>query len=94
MTVKVTAVPEKNRFEAQLDGTRVGHIDYLRKDGVIIYTHTEVDRAFEGRGIGGELVREALDAARAEGAKVVPRCSFVRHWIDLNPGYADLVGRS
>ncbi|GIH75285.1 GNAT family N-acetyltransferase [Planobispora longispora] len=92
MTVKVTEVPGKNRFEAELDGARVGHIEYVRRDGVIIYTHTEVNGAFEGRGIGGELVREALDAARAEGARVIPRCSFVRYWIDNNPGYADLVG--
>nr|BFE85015.1 hypothetical protein GCM10020093_076160 [Planobispora longispora] len=50
MTVKVTEVPGKNRFEAELDGARVGHIEYVRRDGVIIYTHTEVNGAFEGRG--------------------------------------------
>ncbi|MBG0827003.1 N-acetyltransferase [Planomonospora sp. ID67723] len=92
MTVEVTAVPEKNLFEAEVDGEHAGQIEFVRRDGVIVYTHTEVDGPFEGRGIGGLLVRTALDAARAEGVKVVPRCSFVKSWIDGHPEYADLVG--
>ncbi|GII05268.1 GNAT family N-acetyltransferase [Planobispora takensis] len=92
MTVRVTAVPEMNLFEAEIDGSHVGQIEYVRKDDVIVYTHTEVDKAFEGRGIGGTLVRAALDAARVEGSKVIPRCSFVRSWIDLHPEYSDLLG--
>jgi predicted GNAT family acetyltransferase len=41
--------------------------------------------------VGAELVRTALDAARAEGAKVVPSCWFVKGWIERHPDYADLV---
>ncbi|GAA3443186.1 GNAT family N-acetyltransferase [Planomonospora venezuelensis] len=92
MTVRVTAVPEKNLFEAEVDGEHAGQIEYTRRDGAIVYTHTEVDGPFEGKGVGGALVRAALDAARAEGVKVVPRCSFVRTWIERHPDYADLLG--
>jgi predicted GNAT family acetyltransferase len=28
----------------------------------------------------------------AEGLKVVPRCGFVRHYIDTHPEFQDLVG--
>ncbi|GAA3160228.1 GNAT family N-acetyltransferase [Planomonospora alba] len=91
MNVSVEFVPEKGFYEATVDGEHAGQLELVRRDGVIVYTHTEVDPAFEGRGVGGALVRAALDAARAEGAKVRPRCSFVKNWIDRHPTYAELV---
>ena len=38
--------------------------------------HTEVPPAVAGRGIAGELVRSALEFARAQGWKVRPLCSY------------------
>ncbi|MFC4062926.1 GNAT family N-acetyltransferase [Planomonospora corallina] len=91
MNVSVGFVPEKGFFEATVDGEHAGQLELVRQGDVIVYTHTEVDPAFGGRGVGGALVRAALDAARAEGATVRPRCSFVKDWIDRHPTYADLV---
>ncbi|HET8797191.1 MAG TPA: GNAT family N-acetyltransferase [Thermoanaerobaculia bacterium] len=45
-----------------------------------------------GRGIAGALVKHALDDARARGLKVIPRCSYVRAYIEKNAEYRDLVG--
>ena len=45
----------------------------------------------EESGLGSTLVRGALDDVRSRGGSVVPRCSFVRGWIDRHPDYADLV---
>jgi predicted GNAT family acetyltransferase len=39
-------------------------------------------------------VRGALDDVRAKGGSVVPKCSFVRGWIEKHPDYADLVTSS
>ena len=50
-----------------------------------------VPRALEGQGIGSGLVAGMLDLIRGEGRKVVPLCSFVRHFINTHPDYADLV---
>ena len=36
-------------------------------------------------------VQGMLDLVRQRGEKVVPLCGFVRRFIALNPGYADLV---
>ncbi len=58
---------------------------------MITFTHTEVGDAFEGRGVGGQLARRALDDARARGLRVQPRCSFIRSWIDRHDDYQDLV---
>jgi predicted GNAT family acetyltransferase len=50
-----------------------------------------VDPRFGGRGLGGILVRGALDAARDRGLEVLPFCPFVRGWIGRHPEYRELV---
>ncbi|MFC7573610.1 GNAT family N-acetyltransferase [Klenkia terrae] len=42
-------------------------------------------------GLGGTLVRAALDDVRAAGGTVVPQCPFVAGWIARHPEYRDLV---
>ncbi|HMN84800.1 MAG TPA: GNAT family N-acetyltransferase [Bauldia sp.] len=46
--------------------------------------------ALAGRGIGGKIARLVLDAARAEGIKVVPVCPFIAAWMKKHPEYDDL----
>jgi predicted GNAT family acetyltransferase len=82
---------ELSRVEASQDGVVAGFAAYREREGRRIFTHTEVDPAFEGQGIGGMLARAALDQARAEGFGVVPLCPFIKAWIDRHPDYADLV---
>ena len=47
--------------------------------------------ALSGQGVGSKLVRGVLDALRAEGAKVVPRCEFVAAFVERHPEYRDLL---
>jgi uncharacterized protein len=89
--VVVTDAEERDRFEAHVDGVLAGVLTYQRTDGLVVYPHTKVLPAYEGRGIGGELTRAALDDARRRDLKVDPACPFIEAWIDRNPGYADLV---
>jgi predicted GNAT family acetyltransferase len=86
---------ERHRFEARVDGQLAGFAAYLAEPGRIVFTHTEVDPAYEGRGVGSALARGALDEVRAQGSvQVVPRCPFIRGWIDRHPDYADLLQRT
>ena len=90
--VEVRRVEDARRYEAYLDGERVGLADYReRGDGVVVLPHTEVARSVGGRGIGGRLVQGTLDDLRGRGKTVVPSCSFVADWIDRHPDYADLL---
>lgn len=83
---------DRQRYEATLDGRAAGFAAYEDgPDGVRVLTHTEVDPASEGRGVGGDLARAALDDIRGRGWRVDPQCPFVAGWIDRHPDYADLV---
>ncbi len=62
---------------------------YRRQDARMVFTHTEVPPADEGRGIGSRLVRFALDDARRRGFKIVPACSFVVAFVHRHPEYDD-----
>ena len=89
--VTVFDVPEWGRFEIHVDGKLAGFAAYRIAPGTITFTHTEIDEAYGGRGLGGTLARAALDAARARGLAVVPLCPFIRRWIERHEDYQDLV---
>jgi len=60
--------------------------------GLLVLTHTEIDDAYEGRGLGSTLVRAVLDTARDRGLSVRPDCPFVRAYVARHPDdYLDLV---
>ena len=83
---------EAQRFEAvDQDGTVAGFAAYRRSPERVVFTHTEVADAFEGRGVGSQLVRAALDSVRNEGLQVVAQCPFVESWIERHPEYVDLL---
>jgi len=62
----------QGRFETDAGG-EVAVAYYTRTPGVITFTHTEVPFRLQGQGIASRLGRGALEAARGEGLKVVPR---------------------
>lgn len=82
----------RSRYEAMVDGAVAGYAAYRLGERTIIFTHTVVEPAFEGKGIGSRLVRFALDDARARGLKVRPQCPFFAKYIATHAAYADLVG--
>jgi predicted GNAT family acetyltransferase len=83
--------PEAHRYEI-VEGDRVlGIAAYEHRGDTLVFTHTEVDQDSGRSGLGGTLVRGALDDVRSQGIRIVPRCPFVRGWIDRHPDYADLI---
>ncbi|THV40170.1 GNAT family N-acetyltransferase [Glycomyces buryatensis] len=90
MSVIVTDAPERNRYEAHIDGKLAGFAEYTRQGDVITFIHTEVFREAEGTGVGSALARASLDEARERGERVRPVCPFYSKWIKRHPEYADL----
>src|SRR5688572_21597923 len=90
-SIAVVDAPDEHRFEIRVDGELAGFADYSRKGGRLIFRHTEIQDAYEGRGLGSKLAQGALDAARAGGHPVVPLCPFVASYIERHSEYQDLV---
>jgi predicted GNAT family acetyltransferase len=89
--IAVTDNEAQERYEIAIDGDLAGFTQYRRRPAVIAFVHTEIDPRFEGRGLGGQLVSAALDAARAGGLAVLPYCPFVKAYIKRHPEYVGLV---
>lgn len=83
----------QHRYEVMIDGQRA-LIEYQLRGDTIVYLHTRVPPALEGRSIASHLARFALDDARARGLSVVPQCPFVASYIQRHPEYQPLVRAS
>ncbi|MDB5686335.1 MAG: hypothetical protein JWR77_924 [Rhizorhabdus sp.] len=82
--------PAQQRYELAAEGALAIAV-YDRRGEAIAFTHTEVPRALEGKGIGSRLIKGALADARAQDLKVIPLCSFVAAYIDRHPEEQDLL---
>lgn len=89
--VAVSDNAERGRYEAHVGSALAGFADYHRQPGLVTVLHTEVDNAFEGRGVGSDLVRGMLDDIREAGERVLPVCPFVRAFLQRHSEYDDLV---
>jgi uncharacterized protein len=81
---------EAGRFEVRL-GEDLAFVEYRLLASGILFPHTEVPPAFEGRGVGSALVKAAMAFARERGEKVIPVCPFVAGYIVKHPEFHDLV---
>jgi protein-disulfide isomerase/predicted GNAT family acetyltransferase len=88
--IEVTNDEAAQRYEAWVDGA-LSIIQYERQGDRIVYLHTEVPVALEGRGIAATLARTALEDARLRNLTVVPLCPFVSGYIRRHPEYLALV---
>ncbi|GAB3598313.1 GNAT family N-acetyltransferase [Microbacterium tumbae] len=77
----VTRNDEASRYEIRIGDTLVGFADYQRRPGEILFTHTEVDPAFQGKGLAGILAASALSDAVASEQTIVPYCPYVASYL-------------
>ena len=78
------------RFEMLVDGLRAV-LTYSRFHDRIEFVHAEVPQSLEGQGLAAKVTRFALDFARANHLRVVPRCPYVSNFIRKHAEYQDLV---
>lgn len=90
MTSTVTDNPDEHRLEIHEDG-ELAELIYRTRAGRLVLVHTEVPEALGGRGLGGQLVRAAIDKAGHDGMTVVPLCPFARSWLERHPAEAAVV---
>ncbi len=90
MTNDVRNNPAKGRFELAVEG-HIAAAYYDISGNVITFTHTEVPKELEGRGIASRLIKGTLDQVRAQRLKIVPLCPFVKAYVSKHSEYADLL---
>lgn len=90
--VTVTNNTGKRRYEAVAQSSNLaGFVDYQETSELVVLTHTEVDTAFEGQGIGSVLARAALDDVRERRLKALVICPFIIGWLRHHLEYRDLL---
>ena len=85
----VTAEPE--RFTIAVDGKQVGKAEFLDRGDRRIFTHTEVDKNYEGRGLATILIGEALQETRDAGLRIKALCPMVIAYLQKHDEYSDIV---
>lgn len=84
---------EKKQYDFHIDGY-TPKIEYINSEtGEIYLTHTEVPVALEGKGIGSQLIKKALEDIKTQGLRLVPLCPFVAGYIQKNPEWRSIVMR-
>jgi predicted GNAT family acetyltransferase len=75
-------------LEILADGRRA-HLEYRVNGTRMVLVHTEVPDELEGQGIGGRLVRMAVEHAKEHSLTIVPNCPFAREWLNRHPEAAE-----
>lgn len=83
---------EKHRFEIDLADGSLAMAEYALRPGKIMFTHTEVPPAHEGKGLGTLLIKAGLASARERGLEVVPICPFFAAYMKKHAEEQDLLG--
>jgi predicted GNAT family acetyltransferase len=91
MAATVVHNPAESRYEIHVDGQVAGFTQYRSRPNALDFVHTEIDDAYEGQGLGGQLARGALDGVRASGQRVIATCPFIKRWIADHEDYQDLL---
>lgn len=87
---QTTVSAESGKYSIAVEGKTVGHTAVADRDNQRVFYHTEIDDEFGGRGLATILVREALEATRADGKRVVPVCDMVAGVLKKHSEFDDI----
>jgi uncharacterized protein len=89
--VEVRDNPGQHRFELLVGGEIGGFAAYRMRDGRMVITHSEVERAHRGEGLGSKLAAGTLDQLRDRGATVVTLCPFFAKYVSEHHDWDDIL---
>jgi uncharacterized protein len=75
------------------DGERLAVMSYTVAGSRVIIDHTDVDDRLRGKGAGKQLVKSAVEWARADKVKLMPLCPFAKSVFDKTPDYSDVLAK-
>lgn len=92
MVIQHLQEEHKGEFVFQENEKTIGKMTYSKAgDSKIIIDHTIVNSEHEGKGIGKQLLNEAVDFARKNSLKIIPLCPFAKATFQRNPEIQDVL---
>ncbi|MFG2039211.1 GNAT family N-acetyltransferase [Dactylosporangium sp. NPDC048998] len=94
MDFEVVDNADRHRFEIRVDGEAAGAAYYrlhpadAGEPERIVFTHTEVEPQFEGKGVGSRLAGGALTLAKERELGIVAQCPFIAAYLKKHPELA------
>ena len=75
------------------NGERLAEMTYTVAGSRVIIDHTDVDDRLRGKGAGKQLVKSAVEWARADKVQLLPLCPFARSVFEKTPDYSDVLAK-
>lgn len=89
--VVIAHAAERSRFEIHLGQEVIGRSYYRAEPGRRVFTHTEVEPDYQGKGLATQLIEHALADTRSAGLRIVAKCPTVAAYVAKHPEFNDLV---
>lgn len=92
MTEEVLFNASAERYEIRVGDELAGFTEaHPRPDGTVLFPHTQIAPAFEGKGLASKLVQGAFDDIRERGLRATVTCPYILGWLAKHPEYQGLV---
>ena len=88
-----TVTTGSDRYTIAVEGKEVGHAEFVDRDTQRVFTHTEVDKDYEGRGLATILIADALQTTRDSGLRIVAKCPMVANYVEKHDEFKDVVDK-
>jgi predicted GNAT family acetyltransferase len=90
MSIAITNNRKLQRYEANVEGG-LAFVDYHRHGQQITFSHTEVPKEAEGKGVAAALAKFAFEDARQNALEVFPICPYIVSYLKRHREYLDVV---
>ena len=92
MEIQNKKVGNKGIFYIEQDKKIVAEMVYtMPAADKMIIEHTEVSEKLQGQNVGFQLVKNAVEFARANKIKIIPLCTFTNSVFKKRPEFADVL---
>jgi len=94
MVVKNKKVGTKGMFYVNNNKEILAEMVYtMPSPDKMIIEHTEVNDELKGQNVGFQLVKTAVEFARANNIKIIPLCPFANSVFKRKPEFADVLAK-
>nr|WP_217904655.1 MULTISPECIES: GNAT family N-acetyltransferase [Vibrio] len=87
----ITHDAENNLYRVHLHGEHYATVHYQLEENSMAITSTHIPEALRGAGYGKVMMEALLPEIAASGYKVIPVCSYVKHYLDRHPQWQHLL---